>query len=191
MVGLLHAMAFMVLLLIGWVIWNNKPLPLPLPLLWMWYIMYWSVMNGSVTNVVCYERSLLWTGLLWMGLLWTWSVLIGLLWMVCFERVCFERTPSKTAYQPSSSSSLHQHKLGLFFQPKCKIPAKLREKVCDAALDFIVHDIRPLHAIEGKGLQSLVSACIKIGAKCGNVTVDTILPSRLTVKRNLMTSANW
>jgi len=30
MVGLLHAMAFMVLLLIGWVIWNNKPLPLPL-----------------------------------------------------------------------------------------------------------------------------------------------------------------
>ena len=29
MVGLLHAMAFMVLLLIGWVIWNNKPLPLP------------------------------------------------------------------------------------------------------------------------------------------------------------------
>jgi len=26
MVGLLHAMAFMVLLLIGWVIWNNKPL---------------------------------------------------------------------------------------------------------------------------------------------------------------------
>ena len=28
MVGLLHAMAFMVLLLIGWVIWNNKPLPL-------------------------------------------------------------------------------------------------------------------------------------------------------------------
>jgi len=105
--------------------------------------------------------------------------------MVCFERVCFERTPSKTAYQPSSSSSLHQHKLGLFFQPKCKIPAKLREKVCDAALDFIVHDIRPLHAIEGKGLQSLVSACIEIGAKCGNVTVDTILPSRSTVKRKL------
>ena len=24
MVGLLHAMAFMVLLLVGWVIWNNK-----------------------------------------------------------------------------------------------------------------------------------------------------------------------
>jgi len=28
MVGLLHAMAFMVLLLISWAIWNNKPLPL-------------------------------------------------------------------------------------------------------------------------------------------------------------------
>ena len=59
--------------------------------------------------------------------------------------------------------------------------------MCDAALDFIVHDIslRPLHAIEGNGLQSLVNACIEIGAKCGNVTVDTILPSRSTVKRKL------
>ena len=28
--------------------------------------------------------------LLWMGLLWTWSVLNGLLWVVCYERVCFE-----------------------------------------------------------------------------------------------------
>jgi len=27
MVGLLHAMAFMMLLLVGWVMWNNKPLP--------------------------------------------------------------------------------------------------------------------------------------------------------------------
>jgi len=27
MVGLLYAMAFMVLLLVGWVVWNNKPLP--------------------------------------------------------------------------------------------------------------------------------------------------------------------
>jgi len=27
------AMAFMVLLLVGWVIWNNKPLPLPINIL--------------------------------------------------------------------------------------------------------------------------------------------------------------
>jgi len=33
-----------------------------------------------------------------------------------------------------------------------------------AALDFIVHDIRPLHAIKGKGLQSHFSTCIEIGA---------------------------
>jgi len=29
MIGLLYVMAFIVLLLVGWVIWNNKPLPLP------------------------------------------------------------------------------------------------------------------------------------------------------------------
>ena len=32
MVGLLYAMAFMVLLLIDWVIWNNKPLPFCTPM---------------------------------------------------------------------------------------------------------------------------------------------------------------
>jgi len=58
-------------------------------------------------NVVCYERSLLWTGLLWMGLLWTWSVLSGLLWMVCFERVCFERTPFEIALGAASAIHLY------------------------------------------------------------------------------------
>jgi len=35
MVGLLHvhAMGFMMLLCVGWVIWNNKPLPLHAPTL--------------------------------------------------------------------------------------------------------------------------------------------------------------
>jgi len=36
-------------------------------------------MNGSVMNVVCYDRSLL--------------------CMVCFKRVCFERTPLATNTQ--------------------------------------------------------------------------------------------
>jgi len=43
-----------------------------------------SVMTGYVMNVVCYERGLLWTGLIWTGLQWTWSVLSGLLWVVCY-----------------------------------------------------------------------------------------------------------
>jgi len=53
-----------------------------------------SVMNVErikrFVNRVCYECCLLWTGLLWTGLLWTWSVLSGLLWMVCFERTPFK-----------------------------------------------------------------------------------------------------
>ena len=49
MVGLLHAMAFMVILLIGWVIWNNKPLPLPKAL--TWGLGFWpSLVNGFHTT---------------------------------------------------------------------------------------------------------------------------------------------
>ena len=55
-----------------------------------------SVMSGSVINMVCYESGLFRTGLLWMGLLWTLSVLNGLLWVVCYERVCFEWEPDST-----------------------------------------------------------------------------------------------
>jgi len=53
-------------------------------------------MNWSVMNVVCYERGLLLMGLLWTGLLRTWSVLNGLFWAVCYEQVCFERSPFET-----------------------------------------------------------------------------------------------
>jgi len=53
MVGLLHAMAFMVLLLIGWVIWNNIPLPLPFLLSWylaMCQIFCCSIIQGVSLN---------------------------------------------------------------------------------------------------------------------------------------------
>jgi len=45
--------------------------------------MNWSLWTWSVVIMVCYER----------GLLWTWSVLNGLFWAVCYEQVCFERSP--------------------------------------------------------------------------------------------------
>ena len=48
MVGLLHAMAFMVLLLIGWVIWNNKPLPLPSDVQEHW-LMHWGWLKSDQT----------------------------------------------------------------------------------------------------------------------------------------------
>jgi len=78
-------------------------------------------MNGSVMNMVCYESGLFSTGLLWMGLLWTWSVLNGLLWMVCYERVCFEwepvGIPSGWMVRPPWHSPNHQGDMGLFTRP--------------------------------------------------------------------------
>jgi len=49
-------------------------------------------MNGSVTNVICYER-----GLLRTGLFWTWYVMNGsvmnrsIMNVVCYEHVYYER----------------------------------------------------------------------------------------------------
>ena len=78
-------------------------------LLWTWSVMNRSVMSGSVMNMVCYEGGLLWTrsvvnGSFMIGLLRTWSVLSGLLWLVWYERVCFEREP-KAVLDASSGLS--------------------------------------------------------------------------------------
>ena len=61
----------------------------------------------------------------------------------------------------------------------------MQDKVNNAASDFIVQDLRPLRAIEGKGFQSLVDTCIEVGAKFGRVSAKTILPTRNTIKREL------
>ena len=54
MVGLLYAMAFMVLLLIGWVIWNNKPLPLYLVLSFsQWISVFWKWRFAKFSTSFC------------------------------------------------------------------------------------------------------------------------------------------
>lgn len=56
----------------------------------------------------------------------------------------------------------------------------------DASVSFISHDLRPLRAIEGKGLTELVNVCIEVGAKYGRVDASNILPSRFTVKEKIV-----
>ena len=55
-------------------------------------------------NMVCYESGLFGTGLLWMGLLWMWSVLNGPLWVVCYERVCFECEPAVHDFEKNEAA---------------------------------------------------------------------------------------
>jgi len=50
MVDLLHAMAFMMLLLVGWVIWNNKPLTIDQSVLPVLRYFSDSKRNGVLAN---------------------------------------------------------------------------------------------------------------------------------------------
>ena len=60
MVGLLHAMAFMVLLRVAWVIWNNKPLPLPTKYFSTWQNIIASALSTN-TYTTGYRVSLTWS----------------------------------------------------------------------------------------------------------------------------------
>ena len=100
-----------------------------------------------------------------------------------------KHTKKCTAEQPQCSTSnkthLQQSTLKGFMQKSSMLPKSMQDKVNNAALDFIVQDLRPLRAIEGKGFQSLVDTCIEVGAKFGRVSAKTILPTRNTIKRKL------
>lgn len=73
-------------------------------------------------------------------------------------------------------------------KPQCK-KIKLADKsmIKDAAVEYIVRDMRPISSISGDGIRALLSKMTYIGAKYGHMTPEAIekthlLPSRQTVK---------
>nr|XP_026694487.1 uncharacterized protein ci-zf(bed)-1 [Ciona intestinalis] len=65
-----------------------------------------------------------------------------------------------------------------------KVPAVFKQKIEEAALKFVSVDMHPFSAIEGKGLQSLITSCMELTAKHGIFSSEDILPSGDTLKRH-------
>lgn len=67
-----------------------------------------------------------------------------------------------------------------------KIKLEDKELVKDAAMDYIIKDLRPISSIQGEGMRMLISKMTYIGSKYGHITPEMIdetklLPSRQTV----------
>ena len=77
-----------------------------------------------------------------------------------------------------------------FFAKKKVFPERAKEKLSDAVVDFVADDLRPVSAVEGRGLRKLVDACIDIGTQYGKVEASNVLPSGFTVKRKLSIRAD-
>ena len=117
---------------------------------------------------------------------------------VCKKSLKHHRETSGTTHLRShiaackSAQVRRQNNSGIFkfFPKKKELPQHAKEKLCDAVIDFVAEDLRPLSSVEGKGLLKLVDACIDLGAQYGKVEASNVLPSRYTVKRKLSLKAD-
>lgn len=88
--------------------------------------------------------------------------------------------------------------VGAFFVPQYQ-PSKKRKVVIDdkllvrnAAVSYIVKDMRPICSLNGEGMTTLLSKMTYIGAKYGHLSEEAIsdlklIPSALTVSLNQLT----
>ena len=83
-------------------------------------------------------------------------------------------------------SKTKQTKITAFGKP-AKPSKSVLENFQQACLKFVVCDLRPLQFVEGTGFIQLVQTAIDIGATHGSCSVESLVPSRKTVKRRMST----
>lgn len=101
------------------------------------------------------------------------------------------------AYNGETTSKLLKHKckdhgqptINDFISNSSKISAHFSKNeitaIRDAAVEFIVKDIRPFYAVEGDGLQSLIKTIAKISRNHPNLSdtdIERLIPSRKVVR---------
>ena len=57
-------------------------------------------------------------------------------------------------------------------------------------MSYIVKDLRPFRSLEGEGFRELANTFLEIRGKHGVVNVDEVMPSRFTVKREVVKQGN-
>lgn len=97
---------------------------------------------------------------------------------------------SKTLKRHSEKCNITEqitdHFVAEMVQARKKIKIEDKNIVRNAAMEFIIRDLRPISTINGDGLREFVSRMTYIGAKYGHLTPEAIsevklLPSRQTV----------
>lgn len=97
------------------------------------------------------------------------------------------KTLKRHAEKCSSREQITDFFVSELAQPQTKkIKLEDRELVKDAAMEYIIRDMRPISSINGDGMRNFISRITYIGAKYGHLTPDAVektklLPSRQTV----------
>ena len=77
-----------------------------------------------------------------------------------------------------------------FFKSTSSLPSSSKTKLMDGLVAFVANDLRPFKAVEDVGFLKLANTLLEIGAKHGMLGAEEILPSRFSVKREVIKRAN-
>lgn len=79
------------------------------------------------------------------------------------------------------------------YQPvkKRKIAVDDKMSVRDAAIAFVVQDMRPINSLNGEGMTSLLSKMTFIGAKYGALTEEAIAELKIIPSRQTVSALIW
>ena len=77
-----------------------------------------------------------------------------------------------------------------FFKSTSSLPSSSKAKLMDGLVAFVANDLRSFKAVEDVGLLKLANTLLEIGAKHGMLGAEEILPSRFSVKREVIKRAN-
>lgn len=96
------------------------------------------------------------------------------------------KTLKRHAEKCNLTEQITDHFVAEMVQARKKIKLADKKLVKNAAMEFIIRDLRPISSISGDGLREFVSRMTYIGAKYGYLTAEAIsevklLPSRQTV----------
>lgn len=104
----------------------------------------------------------------------------------CKEFVPY-RGPTTTQLLRHKCSPNHRS-IGSFLTKKLKFSESDINNVRDAAMQFIVKDIRPFYALEGDGLRELCKALIIVGQKytrMSDADIENLIPHRKVIKKRV------
>lgn len=104
----------------------------------------------------------------------------------CLKLSDNSKTLKRHAEKCNATEQITDHFVPEMVQPRKKIKISDKKLVKDAAMEFIIRDLRPISSINGDGMRELLSRMTYLGAKYGYLTPEAIdelklLPSRQTV----------
>ena len=110
-------------------------------------------------------------------------------YVLCFEcnQLYSFKNNSTTTLSKHKCHSNQNNKIDNFLIKKANGTknGEIKKQITESLVNFCAKDIRPFSIVDGEGFKEFCQTLIMIGAKNGNLDINDVMPSRVTVSRKV------